>query len=226
MSTTRMTLVIPLDDSDFSRAVFPYVERMFDAGRWRLALVHVARRPSVPLPAPVTAGLPYAVPGGTVAGGALVGGSAVRGMGGDLNNLGRPMAPAPTTAPGVTARTRTDAAVQAHDVLEAERRRLTDRLEGDARALREAGFEVSADVRFADAPADGIAAFVADRSGDAVAMATHGRTTLGRLFRGSVAETLVHVIGAPVFLVRAPDDGEGSRSAGTDRSGGDGHARP
>ncbi len=37
---------------------------------------------------------------------------------------------------------------------------------------------------------------------DLVTMATHGRSTLGRLFRGSVAESLVEETAVPVLLLR------------------------
>ncbi len=37
---------------------------------------------------------------------------------------------------------------------------------------------------------------------DLVTMATHGRSTLGRLFRGSVAESLLEEIDVPVLLLR------------------------
>jgi len=34
-----------------------------------------------------------------------------------------------------------------------------------------------------------------------VTMATHGRSTLGRLLQGSVAEDLLHEIGVPVLML-------------------------
>jgi len=38
---------------------------------------------------------------------------------------------------------------------------------------------------------------------DLVTMATHARSTLGRLFRGSVAESLLEEVEVPVLLLRA-----------------------
>ena len=52
---------------------------------------------------------------------------------------------------------------------------LKDELHADARILRDAGFKVSADVRFGD-PAEEIVACVEDQGIDFVVMATHGRT--------------------------------------------------
>ena len=67
--------------------------------------------------------------------------------------------------------------------------------------LQAAGFAVSVAIRFGD-PAEEITHFVEDEGIGLVAMATHGRTGLGRLVMGSVAEGVLHRLRVPIFLVR------------------------
>ncbi len=87
---------------------------------------------------------------------------------------------------------------QVWDALKAE---LDAKLEDDARMLEDAGFTVSAEVRFGD-PADEIIEAV-EREGVAlVVMATHGRSGLGRLLVGSVAEAVLRRVAVPVMMVR------------------------
>lgn len=182
-----MTLVVPLDTSTHSRAVLPYVERVFDPSRWRLRLVHVTARP--PLPAPV---VPGAVPG-------------LATVPADVGMLGRSPAPPPSAATephgGFTSQR-----------FDAERDRLMERLEPDARELRGLGYAVTSDVLLGDDPAQELAEYVDDCSADAVAMATHGRTGLGRFLRGSVAEDVLHTVTVPVFLVRASERPAGAQA--------------
>ncbi|HBY95577.1 MAG TPA: hypothetical protein DEP84_16750 [Chloroflexi bacterium] len=78
---------------------------------------------------------------------------------------------------------------------------VADALQGDAQALRAAGYPVSLAVRFGD-PAQEILDLVEDEAVDLVAMATHSRTGLGRLVLGSVAEQVLHNITVPVMLMR------------------------
>jgi nucleotide-binding universal stress UspA family protein len=52
-------------------------------------------------------------------------------------------------------------------------------------------------------PAESIAAVAAESRADLIAMATHGRSGLGRLFFGSVAETVLRSASVPVLLFRA-----------------------
>jgi nucleotide-binding universal stress UspA family protein len=75
-------------------------------------------------------------------------------------------------------------------------------LEQEACALRKRGYEVIAEVHFGDA-AERIIDYVNDMEIDMVAMTTHGRTGLGRLVLGSVAEQVLHRLHVPVLLLRA-----------------------
>ena len=52
-------------------------------------------------------------------------------------------------------------------------------------------------------PADVIADRVAETQGSLVAMTTHGRSGVGRMMLGSVAERVIRQSGCPVLVVRA-----------------------
>ena len=52
--------------------------------------------------------------------------------------------------------------------------------------------------------ADVIVSEVRQAHADLVVMSTHGRARFAHLFRGSVAEAVIHKLDVPVFLVRAP----------------------
>lgn len=87
---------------------------------------------------------------------------------------------------------------QVWDALKAE---LQTQLEHDVRALTKAGFQVRAGVRFGDA-AQEIAAAVESEDVGLVVMATHGRSGLGRMLMGSVAEAVLRGVSVPVMMVR------------------------
>jgi nucleotide-binding universal stress UspA family protein len=72
--------------------------------------------------------------------------------------------------------------------------------------LRARGVEVQTRVRTGD-PVQEIAAGVAATRADAIAMTTHGRSGLGRLLFGSVAEAVLRRADVPVLLMRLADDG-------------------
>lgn len=87
---------------------------------------------------------------------------------------------------------------QVWDALKAE---LQAELEPDVQRLAKAGFTVAAQVRFGDA-ADEIIALVESGAVSLVVMATHGRSGLGRLLMGSVAEAVLRRSRVPVMMVR------------------------
>ncbi len=78
---------------------------------------------------------------------------------------------------------------------------LLDELRADADKLRQAGYTVSVEVQFGD-PAQRIIDYANDNAISLVAMATHGRTGLGRLVLGSVAERVLRGVNVPVLLMR------------------------
>ncbi len=79
---------------------------------------------------------------------------------------------------------------------------LQGELGGEARRLYEQGYKVETEVHFGD-PAQRIVDFVNDMDIDMVAMTTHGRTGLGRLVLGSVAERVLRGVHVPVLLWRS-----------------------
>lgn len=77
-------------------------------------------------------------------------------------------------------------------------------LTGVANRLADSGLVVSTEVLEGD-PATAIGDYAAARPGDVlIAMATHGRSGLGRWLLGSVAERVLHMAPAPLLLVRPP----------------------
>jgi nucleotide-binding universal stress UspA family protein len=101
-----------------------------------------------------------------------------------------------------------------HQALEATRRVLdnaqrmreesVEYLEGVAGRLRADELTVTTAVRQGDAATE-ILEGAREAKADIIAMTTHGRTGLGRLFYGSVAEDVLKRADIPVFLVRAAD---------------------
>lgn len=51
-------------------------------------------------------------------------------------------------------------------------------------------------------PAPEIARVAEERQVDQIAMSTHGRTAIGGLFLGSVAQRVIHLVNVPVLLVK------------------------
>jgi nucleotide-binding universal stress UspA family protein len=87
---------------------------------------------------------------------------------------------------------------------EARRRDAEEYLAPIAAALRAQGVEVTWEVR-RGRPDEEILAATREGAADLIAMATHGRTGLGRLLFGSVAEAVLRHASVPVFLIRQPD---------------------
>ena len=74
-------------------------------------------------------------------------------------------------------------------------------LEPLVEALRAQGIRASARVRIGDPPTE-IAAAAKEIGADLIAMTTHGRSGLGRLLFGSVAEAVLRAAPIPVFMMR------------------------
>jgi nucleotide-binding universal stress UspA family protein len=105
-----------------------------------------------------------------------------------------------------------------YDVYEAGREQALRYLEQVAARLESRGLACECEVREGP-PAETIIKAQADLGADLVAMATHGRSGLGRLFLGSVAEAVVGHVPVPVLVTRLPDepDDEDGRGAGADQ---------
>lgn len=70
--------------------------------------------------------------------------------------------------------------------------------------LESAGFQVSTFMRFGN-PVDKIQEYLEENKVDLVAMVTHGRSGLERMWFGSVAEQVMHHTHVPVLLFRSID---------------------
>jgi nucleotide-binding universal stress UspA family protein len=108
-----------------------------------------------------------------------------------------------------------------------ERRRAEAYLEDMAGGLRERGVRASTTVRVAEDVAQAIADAASTDGADVIAMSTHGRGALGRLFCGSVADRVSHVSRVPVLLVHparraAPPPGEPPGAVGASGNGREG----
>jgi nucleotide-binding universal stress UspA family protein len=77
-------------------------------------------------------------------------------------------------------------------------------LRGVAGSLVADGFRVTTTVRTGEAAPE-IVAGARECQVDLIGMMTHGRTGLGRLFFGSVAEAVLRHAAVPVFVVRATE---------------------
>ena len=87
------------------------------------------------------------------------------------------------------------------DDLQARRRDAAEYLAPLAAGLRARGIETTSAVRVGRAE-DEILAAARDDGADLIAMSTHGRSGLGRLLFGSVAEQVLRRADVPVFLMR------------------------
>jgi nucleotide-binding universal stress UspA family protein len=85
--------------------------------------------------------------------------------------------------------------------LDARRREAEEYLAPLAAELRARGVHVETLVRHGP-PSDEILAAALDVDADLIGMTTHGRTGLGRLLLGSVAESVLRHAQVPVFLMR------------------------
>ena len=81
-----------------------------------------------------------------------------------------------------------------------------------ASELRAKGVRATTDVRRGDPVAE-ILAGARQADADLIAMTTHGRSGLGRLLFGSVAEAVLRQAAMPVFLMRLANDKAAARAA-------------
>jgi nucleotide-binding universal stress UspA family protein len=98
------------------------------------------------------------------------------------------------------------------DDVEARRREAEDYLAPISAMLRSQGVDTSWAIR-RGRPADEILAAANENGADLIAMATHGRTGIGRLLFGSVAEAVLRRAPVPVFMIRQPQTVDAAPSA-------------
>ena len=89
------------------------------------------------------------------------------------------------------------------DNIEARRREAEEYLAPISAALRSQGVDTAWAIR-RGRPAEEILAAAHESGANLIAMAIHGRTGLGRLLFGSVAEAVLRHAPVPVFMIREP----------------------
>lgn len=170
-----LQLLIPLDGTEFSRQILPHIRRLFAPSHYHIHLLHVAEPPRPnydPLAHPAVLGANSTFYAFTVEDGMERAQSEAR---------QHPM--------------------YTHDELEGYREALEQDLETELSLFEEGGYHVTASVHFGE-PAKEIAEFAEHGAVDMIAMATHGRTGLGRFLKGSVAQGVLQRTNKPVLLLR------------------------
>lgn len=81
------------------------------------------------------------------------------------------------------------------------RTQIQEELETLSRELTALGFQVQVVVRFGE-PITQIEHYIGTQTVDLVAMSTHGRSGLGRMLFGSVAQELLQQLSLPILLLR------------------------
>lgn len=71
--------------------------------------------------------------------------------------------------------------------------------------LEQQGIRVSTTI-MQDQPVEAILAVAARENADLIAIASHGRSGLGRVFYGSVAAGILQRVDRPLLIIRAPED--------------------
>ena len=174
----KRAILVPLDGTAFSRTVCGPVRDLFAPDRFRIAILHIASPPTgVGGPyRPAAVGPDYTLYSYDLTGGGI--------------------------DDGRRASYQRHALYQGH-AHEEYRKRLQRELERELTLFRDEGYRASATVHFGDPVAE-IVAFARDRSVAAVAMATHGRSGLGRALQGSVAQDVFARLdrAVPVMLFR------------------------
>lgn len=89
------------------------------------------------------------------------------------------------------------------DDVEARRHEAEEYLASIAAALRSQGVDTAWAIR-RGRPAEEILDAARESGADLIAMATHGRTGIGRILFGSVAEAVLRRAPVPVFMIREP----------------------
>lgn len=165
-------ILVPLDGSTLSEAVVPHVEKLVGETNAEVTLLIVADSP------------------------APIGAVSVE-SGGVQDVVGSPAAGQPVLERRTVIR-EGETQPQAENRIKDE---LETYLAGPARGLVAQGISTEQKVLFGD-PVDNIVDYAKRERFDLIAMATHGRSGLARLFAGSVASRVLERADLPVLLVR------------------------
>ncbi|GIV77191.1 universal stress protein [Litorilinea aerophila] len=132
-------------------------------------------------------------------------------------HVGRPARLTATESPVAIPESPQDVVAAAHPIyasqeMESAQAEFQREVQAERQALEAAGYRVTCQVRFGE-PGPEIVKYIELHDVDLVAMTTHGRTGLGRLLFGSVAEYVTRHISIPMMVLR-PSPAGGSRSTG------------
>jgi nucleotide-binding universal stress UspA family protein len=164
--------LIPIDGSDFSESVFEDVKKLLSPDMYSLTLLEVA-----PIPEElekVKQGVPARW----------------------AEQVGYD-----TLSDEMKCVLEPDRSAYVERVWKQSERTILATMEEAKRNLTQAGFKVETAVCFGES-AQEISGFVAYQHMDVVVMATHGRSGLGRMVMGSVAEQVLRSLHIPVMMVR------------------------
>jgi nucleotide-binding universal stress UspA family protein len=99
-------------------------------------------------------------------------------------------------------------AVMSQQVMDEAKVGAAEYLEAHAKNMRRRGLRVTTSVAIDAQPGNGILSETKAVGSEMIAMATHGRTGLGRAILGSAADKVLRGTHAPVLLYRAPTAGK------------------
>ncbi len=175
-----LKILVPLDGTDFSQHIVPHLEQLFRPEDVRVHLLHVATPPAPAAPTYQPAA-----------------------WGPDTGFYAYRIDSAQAAQSSSDDLFRT----QINEAYDHYRASLEGELRAEVEQLGEAGFDAEVTVHFGE-PAQDIIDFALAEGVDVIAMMTRGRQGLGRLFQGSVTETVLRRVDVPVVLVRGEEGGE------------------
>lgn len=182
----RNRVLVPLTCVECGEKTLPLIRRFLDPQKTELILLHVAEKP------PEAAALRRKEQAG-------------REDQARSDSAATPMGAASTVAARSGDRLRGDIPEEATDparVTESKRQETAAEYRQMVNGLRDAGYRASVEIRFGPRPAQRIRDAAETEHVDLIAMATHGRSGLSRVFAGSVAESVIRGGTVPVLLTR------------------------
>jgi nucleotide-binding universal stress UspA family protein len=90
--------------------------------------------------------------------------------------------------------------------LEEQRKKAEEDIDARVERLRAEGVEVTGQVVLDNSPSNGVLQFAAEHDLDVIAMATHGRGRVSRMFLGSVTDKVLRGAHHPVLVCRPPGE--------------------
>ena len=122
-------------------------------------------------------------------------------------SVGKPMRPAAPDTDVAMFETRQDQLAAQHPIYASQeyasaQAELAREFQHDIHLLEQAGYTAATEIRFDEQPGPAIVNYIENHDIDLVAMTTHGRTGVNRLFFGSVAEYIVRHVSIPIMMVR------------------------